>query len=107
MEVYNLKDMVKGWFVGGFSPTAYQTNACEVAVKEYKKGDYEPSHFHKVATEITVVVSGKIEMNGKTWSSGDIIIMSPLEVTDFKALSDAVNVVVKVPGVLNDKFLQE
>jgi hypothetical protein len=27
------EDMIKGWFVGGFNPTAFNTAACEVAVK--------------------------------------------------------------------------
>ncbi|WP_273027692.1 cupin domain-containing protein [Massilia timonae] len=105
MKHFNLEQMVKGWFVGGFEPTALSTDACEVAVKHYKAGDYESSHYHKIATEITVVVSGEVEMCGRKWSGGDIIVLSPGEVTDFRALTDAVNVVVKSPGALNDKFV--
>lgn len=105
MKNFSLDQMVKGWFVGGFEPTALSTDACEVAVKHYKAGDYESPHYHKVATEITVIVSGEVEMCGRKWSSGDIIVLSPGEVTDFRALTDAVNVVVKSPGALNDKFV--
>jgi hypothetical protein len=36
MDVYRLDDMVKGWFVGDFEPTALRTAACEVSVKHYK-----------------------------------------------------------------------
>ena len=32
MDVYRLDDMVKGWFVGDFEPTALRTAACEVSV---------------------------------------------------------------------------
>lgn len=99
-----LEDMVKGWFVGGFTPTAYQTEACEVAVKYYKIGDYEAAHFHKIATEITLVLSGRVRMAGCEWEAGDIIVLKPGEKTDFEALTDAVNVVVKVPGAMNDKY---
>jgi quercetin dioxygenase-like cupin family protein len=105
MKNFSLDDMVKGWFVGGFEPTAFSTDACEVAVKKYKAGDYEAAHYHMVATEITVVVSGEVEMCGKRWGSGDIIVLAPGETTDFRALTDAVNVVVKSPGALNDKFV--
>ena len=104
MNHTRLENMIKGWFIGGFSPTAHQTQACEVALKRYNAGDYEATHFHKIATEITLIVSGKVRMAGREWSSGDIIVLHPGESTDFEALTDAVNVVVKVPGALNDKY---
>ena len=58
MEKVDYKDMIKGWFVGGFNPTALQTEACEVAVKYYKEGDYESAHYHKISTEVTMILSG-------------------------------------------------
>lgn len=105
MKTAKLDDMVKGWFVGNFEPTLYRTNDCEVAVKEYHAGDYEESHYHKIATEITVVINGRVKMNGVEYSSGDIIIEEPGEVTDFEALTDATNVVVKIPGANDDKYV--
>lgn len=107
MNTARLEDMFKGWFVGNFTPTAFSTEACEVAVKTYKAGEREGAHFHKIATEITLVLSGRVRMVGKEWGPGDIIVLSPGEVTDFEALSDAVNVVVKTPGATNDKYLAE
>ena len=41
MKVSKLSDMEKGWFVGDFFPTLIKTTDVEVAVKNYKKGDYE------------------------------------------------------------------
>jgi len=104
MKHYRLENMIKGWFVGGFSPTAYSTTDCEVAIKHYKAGDYEDLHHHKLATEITVVIDGHVQMLNKTWSVGDIIVLEPGIATDFRALTDATNVVVKIPGTLNDKY---
>lgn len=105
MKHDRLEQMVKGWFVGAFWPTAFSTNACEVAVKHYRAGEFEGTHYHKVATEITLVLSGEVRMMEKDWSDGDIITLSPGEATTFEALTDVVTVVVKVPGVLDDKFL--
>jgi quercetin dioxygenase-like cupin family protein len=105
MKNFRIDNMVKGWFVGGFSPTAYHSSSCEVALKKYKKGDCEDAHFHKMATEITLVVSGQIKMVGQLWVEGDIVIVEPGEVSSFEAITDAVNVVVKIPGVLNDKYI--
>lgn len=106
MKVARLDDMTKGWFVGNFSPSLYKTNDCEVAVKKYKAGEYEGRHYHKIATEVTVIISGIVQMNGIRYGEGDIIVMEPGESTDFKALEDSVNVVVKLPGANNDKYLE-
>ena len=106
MKIEKLDKMVKGWFVGNFDPSLYKTNDVEVGVKSYNAGDYEDWHYHKIATEITVILEGEVEMNGVKYSTGDIITIEPGDGTDFKALSDAKNVVVKIPGANNDKYLR-
>ena len=97
--------MVKGWFVGNFEPTLYKTNDCEVAVKTYTAGDYEKAHYHKIATEITVITKGEIKMFDQEFKPGDIIVTEPGDITDFLAITDSINVVVKIPGVNNDKYI--
>lgn len=104
MKALKLESMVKGWFVGDFMPTAVATQTCEVAIKKYKAGDSEGAHYHKIATEITVVVSGRIRMADKEWQEGDIVVLYPNEETDFLSLTDSITVVVKLPGALNDKY---
>ena len=105
MKQARLEDMVKGWFVGAFSPSVFDTHACEVAVKYYNEGDKESEHYHKVATEITLILSGRVFMADKEWGPGDIVVLEPGEKTDFFAITNAVNVVVKIPGASNDKYL--
>ncbi|WP_295157673.1 hypothetical protein [uncultured Brachyspira sp.] len=105
MKIAKLDDMVKGWFIGNFEPSLLKTNDVEVAVKKYNKGEYEKSHYHIIATEFTVIISGKVKMNGIEYSYGDIVIMEPNESTDFEALEDnTINVVVKIPSINNDKY---
>ena len=105
MNTGKLEDMFKGWFVGDFDPSMLRTEACEVAVKTYKAGEAEALHHHKVATEVTLILSGRVRMCAKEWGAGDIIVLEPGEATDFLAITDAVNVVVKTPGARNDKYL--
>ncbi len=105
MEKYNLKDMINGWFIGNFEPSLFKTNDVEVAVKSYKSGDKESSHFHKIATEYTIILIGSAQMNQQTFQSGDIVVIRPGEETDFCALTDLMTVVVKIPGANNDKFV--
>ena len=105
MKLSKLNEMFKGWVVGNFEPSLYKTDDFEVAVKRYKAGDKDEKHYHKIATEITVIVSGHVLMNGLMYSSGDIITIEPGEATDFEALSDSVTTVIKVPCIKDDKFL--
>ncbi len=105
MKIFRLEDMIKGWFVGNFNPTILSTTEVEVAVKNYKAGDYEPSHHHKLATEITVIADGQVRMNGINYSAGAIIVIEPNQATDFLAVTDVITTVVKYPGVNNDKYM--
>jgi hypothetical protein len=104
MKIFQLKDMVNGWFIGNFNPTVLSVKDLEVAVKKYKSGDYEPYHYHKIATEITVITDGEVRMNGVTYSTGAIIVIEPNQTTDFLALTDVTTTVVKYPGANDDKY---
>lgn len=104
MKRYRLDDMTKGWFVGDFEPAAMTSTAAEVAVKHYAAGAAEARHRHDVATEVTLILSGEVRMNGTAYASGDIVVIEPGEATDFEALSDATTVVVKQPSVAGDKY---
>lgn len=103
--VANLANMVRGWFVGNFSPAVFQTETFEAAVQKYKAGDIEPNHVHKVATEITVIVTGEAKMNGVIYTEGDIIVTKPGNSSDFIAVTDVITTVIKIPSVPNDKYL--
>ena len=104
MKVGRLRDMKGGWFIGAFEPTVLATDACEVGLKTYRKGEVNPMHYHKLATETTLILSGEAEINGVVHRAGDIIVVEPEERSDFKALTDVTVVVVKVPGALGDKY---
>lgn len=107
MNTAKLDSMVKGWFIGNFDPSIIRTNDVEVAVKEYKKGEYEEKHYHKLSTEITVIVVGKVLMNGQEFVKGDIIVIEPYQATDFEVLETTITTVVKYPGAINDKYMGE
>ena len=106
MKSTKLESMTKGWFVGNFEPSLYKTNAVEVGVKLYKAGAREEWHYHKIATEITVIISGRVRMNQREYIAGDIVIIEPGEGTDFEVIEDTATTVVKLPGANNDKYLK-
>jgi len=102
-----LADMVGGWFVGDFSPATLRTAACEVALKSYKAGATEAAHVHRIATEVTLIASGRARMCGREFVAGDIITLAPGDVTGFVAIEDTTTVVVKMPSVAGDKYLAD
>jgi hypothetical protein len=104
MTQSHLEQMFKGWFVGDFDPCALRTAAVEVGVKRYRAGEREARHLHKIATELTLILDGEVEMNGARHGAGEIIRLEPGEATDFLAVTDATTVVVKLPSVIGDKY---
>ncbi|MFN7812575.1 MAG: hypothetical protein ACK5SI_07950 [Planctomycetia bacterium] len=104
MEMHRLEDMQGGWFIGDFSPTVIRTGDVEVAVKAYPAGARESSHHHKVAEEVTVVVTGRARMGDRVVEPGTIVHLQPGESTDFEALEATLTVVVKRPSVKGDKY---
>jgi mannose-6-phosphate isomerase-like protein (cupin superfamily) len=104
LERHHLKRFIKGWFVGNFKPTLLASDAVEIAIKHYQAGEHEMSHHHKVATELTAIVSGRVRMAGEEIGAGEIVKIHPGQSTDFTALTDAVTVVVKMPYVAGDKY---
>ena len=105
LERHNLDQFTKGWFVGNFNPTLIPSDAVEVAVKNYKAGEQESSHHHKIATELTLIVSGRVRMSGEEVGPGEIVKIHPGQSTDFTAITDTTTVVVKMPCVSGDKYV--
>lgn len=105
MERKSLADFTKWWFIGDFEPSLQKTTDFEVAVKTYKKWDKEESHYHKIATEYTVINTWRFKMNWEVLWPWDIMCVYPNDVTDFECLEDGSNTVVKVPCVKGDKYL--
>jgi quercetin dioxygenase-like cupin family protein len=107
MNLYKLKNFTRGWFVGAFSPTIIETQDVEVAIQTFGAGAEEAEHCHKIATELTVILSGRVEISGVEYVTGDIIEIMPGEFSKFKALEKTTTVVVKYPGAINDKYLRD
>ena len=95
----------RGWFIGQFERAVFKTSACEVAYQFNYKGEVSPAHTHHIATEVNLIASGKVNISGQVYETNDIIIMEPGDVCECVYLEDTYTVVVKLPGVLNDKYL--
>ena len=106
MIKHNLNSFFKGWVIGDFKPTLYENNQVEVGIKKFLKGETEPSHKQLIATEITIVVSGRIRMNNYYFEENDIIEIPPGEFADFESITDSSLVCIKYPSLATDKVLK-
>jgi hypothetical protein len=102
---FSIDEFTKGWIVGDFEPSLLKTKEFEVAVKYYQKGDQEARHVHRVAREITIIVTGKFLMNNHVLVAGDIMSLQPGESADFYCIENGATTVIKTPSVQGDKYL--
>ena len=109
MERFRIEDMHQGWFIGDFKPMAFQTTACEVAWKQHGAGEPWPKHVHQQVTEINFLVRGRmtahIKEGAKNLQEGDIFVLHPEEWIQPEFHTDCQLVVVKIPGIANDKLI--
>lgn len=104
MKVSKLADTHRGWVLGHFSDIL-KTTDFEMGVLVHKKDEKWAAHYHKIATEYNVLVSGKMRVCDTELVSGDIFIIEPNEVADPIFHEDCTIVCVKVPSVPGDKYI--
>ena len=104
MKISKLTDYTGGWFIGDFEPSAYKTDQFEVCYKFHKKGEKWDIHYHKISTEINVLIKGKMKILNKELVSGDVFVILPWEIADPVFLEDCTVLIVKTPSVPGDKY---
>jgi len=103
MQIYKLKDMVDGWFVGNFTPTSFSTKDFEVCYKKHTKDEFWDKHYHEKINEINLLIKGKMLINDIEINEGDIFIIEPFYVSKPTFLEDCELVIVKTPSIIGDK----
>jgi quercetin dioxygenase-like cupin family protein len=105
MKVGKLKDTYRGWVIGDFEPSLLRTTDFEVGVLHHPKGEKWSAHYHKVATEYNILVSGSMRLCDIELVAGDTFILEPYEIADPIFHEDCTIVCIKVPSDTKDKYL--
>ena len=105
MTIQKLSDMTRGWFIGNFDPSVIKTEQFEVGSSVHPKGQKWDVHYHKVATEITYLISGRMRIQDKEIVAGDLFVIPPYEIADPEFLEDCHVLIVKIPSVIGDKYV--
>ena len=99
--------MTGGWFVGNFVPSVLCTDKFEIGYHKHKKGDDTQNHYHKLSTEINVIIKGKMLVNGEICLAGDIFVFEPYTVSEAIFLEDTELIVVRNSSNTKDKHCAE
>lgn len=106
MKSFDLeKDFTRGWLVGMFSNPILLTDKFEICIKKFKAGETESIHYHKLTTEVTIVISGVVEMCGKIFKANSVIVLEPEEASSFKCVEDAITVAFRNGSFPQDKYI--
>ena len=103
MKINRIEDFKLGWLIGNFEPSLHRTQDFEIGFKTFSAGEKEPDHYQKIATEITLIVSGEAIIGESRVSAGDVIEIPPLEVAGFEAITEVSLVAIKFPSIPSDK----
>jgi len=105
MKIFKLEDMIGGWFVGNFSPTAFKTHNAEVSYKIHPKGEVWDKHYHEHLTEINLLIEGEMIIKNTKVRQGEIFILEPKEIADPVFLEECKIICVKIPNITGDKII--
>ena len=104
MKRYKLSEAgERGWFIGDFEKAVLRTKDFEVAYQHNQIGNTR-SHYHRQAVEITLIITGRVLMNGQVFEQGEIIVLEPGDISQLEYLEETRLVTIKSPSVPNDKF---
>jgi len=105
MKKFKLSEAgARGWYIGDFPEAVVKTKDFEVCYQTNSQ-DYDVRpHYHKVITEIQLVVRGCLIVNGEEFRAGDICVIEPGDEYHSHYLEPTDVVAVKFPSRPDDKY---
>ena len=104
MQVSHISNFTKGWFVGDFDPSIFRNPFFELAHQKHEAGHQTPRHFHKVTTELTYIVKGKMRVGDQILSEGCMFVYEKGEIADSEVMEDVDIIVLRSPSIPTDKY---
>jgi dTDP-glucose pyrophosphorylase len=105
LGIYHRDDFIRGWIVGFFKESIFQTNVYEIGFMYHKKDEKWDYHIHKLADETNILISGSMMVNGIHISSNSIFIISRNQISCPIFLTDCKVLCIKTPSIKNDKYV--
>ena len=102
MKSFKMKNMKKGYFVGDFSPAVLENNAVELACKGASKYTLDAAYYRKEDTTVILIMSGRLDVDGKIYKYGDVLLFEPGDIINLFALTNVRMIVSHFPGTKKD-----
>ena len=94
----------RGWFIGNFDRAVVKTTDFEVCWQGNPAGAKDTPHYHKIITEVQLIIKGRMIINGVEFGPGDIYVSDPGEHYYGEYLEDTEVVAIKFPSIPTDKY---
>ena len=105
MKKFRLADSgARGWFIGDFPEAVVRAQDFEVCWQSNPAGHQDTPHMHKIITEVQLITSGRMNINGEEFGPGDIYVSEPGEPYHAYYMEDTQVVAVKFPSIPSDKY---
>ena len=105
MKKYKLSESgARGWFIGDFPEAVVRTKDFEVCYQGNPAGAVDTPHYHKIITELQLIIRGRMVINGEEFGPGDIYMNEPGEEYRAYYLEDTEVVAIKFPSIPTDKY---
>lgn len=106
MKKFQLSESgARGWFIGDFPEAVVRTQDFEVCWQSNQAGVKDIPHVHKIITEVQLITSGRMIINGEEFGPGDIYVSEPDEHYHAHYVEDTQVVAIKFPSIPTDKYL--
>ena len=104
MEIIDCNEY-KGWYAGNFYPNLVKSKDIEFGFKRIAKCTEPDYHYHKIKTEFTILIEGKIicKNNNTVVSPISCIKLDPYEKNDQYFSEESLILIINTPSITGDK----
>lgn len=95
-------DGVKDLSSDKFNPFFFKTSLYEIEILKCKSNEKHIFHYHKISTEINLLLKGKMKINGCNIFTTQIFICEPKQIICCEFLEDCEILCIKIPCVNDD-----
>ncbi len=108
----HVKNYKGGWIMGQFlDHPLLHNDVAEIGWKKFPEDYSEPPHYHKKASELSIVIKGRMLIkegkNIHTLKKGDFIfLLKNTWIQDYCIKKGTEVIVIKTPSIPNDKYFE-
>lgn len=104
IDVFNVADMFRGWFIGNFEPAIIKSSGFEIGYLLHKQGEKWDTHYHNNIDEVNLLIKGKMILNDIEIHPNEIFVINHKTIACPIFLEDCYIICIKIPFMVGDKI---